>query len=501
VTSAAATASFVGSFGAAKALANLSAGALSERFSRRSILIAGWLAAIPVPLLIIAAPSWGWVVFANVFLGLNQGLAWSMTVNMKIDLVGPRRRGLALGLNEAAGYLSVAAAALASGLIAERYGLRPEPFYLGIGVAAAGLALSVLFVRDTAATWRARRRGTHRRRAWPAVGVRRATWRRPHRVGTSQAGFVNNLNDALAWAIFPLFFASRGASLGEIAALAAADPLLWGSFQLGTGWLSDAVGRRPLVVAGMLLQAAAISVVGVSHGLAGWWAGVVCLGIGTAMVYPVLLAAIGDVVAPMDRATVIGVYRFWRDAGALAGAVVSGVLADLFSFALIQAVAVLTALSACSWAAYARKGRPAMNVIPFVHEGLGTACTYWTWAVARRSPSTPTTGRALRWRGASQAPEITQLLETTPRRLRDRRPRARRTWRAPVRLGGGRAALHAPAGVAGRGTPPVALVGGRQPGHTPEHVSYAVRREGRTAHSAAGRSSWAGGAPASSART
>jgi MFS family permease len=347
VTSAAATASFVGSFGAAKALANLSAGALSERFSRRSILIAGWVAAIPVPLIIIAAPSWGWVVFANVFLGLNQGLAWSMTVNMKIDLVGPRRRGLALGLNEAAGYLSVAAAAFASGIVADRYGLRPEPFYLGIAVAAVGLALSALFVKDTAAHVASE---ATRHASQATITLRRAfaeaTWRRPHLVGVSQAGFVNNLNDALAWVIFPLFFASRGAGLGEIAALAAVYPLLWGTCQLGTGWLSDALGRRPLIVAGMLLQAAAISIVGMSSELPGWWLGVVLLGVGTAMVYPVLLAAIGDAVSPLERATVLGVYRFWRDAGALAGAVVAGVLADVFNFGFaIQTVAALTALS------------------------------------------------------------------------------------------------------------------------------------------------------------
>jgi MFS family permease len=348
ITSAFATASFVGSFGLAKAIANLSAGALAERFSRRNVLIAGWLAALPVPFMIIFAPNWWWVVAANVFLGANQGLAWSMTVNMKIDLAGPARRGLALGLNEAAGYLAVAGAAFASGIVAERYGLRPEPFYLGIGVAAAGLALSVLFVRDTgihvAGEAAAAFRETSR------LGLRsafaEATWRRAQLVGASQAGFVNNLNDALAWAILPLYFASRGASLQQVAALAAMYPLLWGSCQLGTGWLSDRLGRRPLIVAGMLVQAAAISVIGLAEGLRGWWLGVVGLGIGTAMVYPVLLAAIGDAVAPFERATVLGVYRFWRDAGALAGAVMSGIVADLAGFgAAIQSVAILTALS------------------------------------------------------------------------------------------------------------------------------------------------------------
>jgi MFS family permease len=287
------------------------------------------------------------VVAANVFLGANQGLAWSMTVNMKIDLAGPARRGLALGLNEAAGYLAVAGAAFASGIVAEGYGLRPEPFYLGIAVAAAGLALSALFVRDTGfhvAGEAAGHAGSSRLALRSAFAE--ATWRRAQLVGASQAGFVNNLNDALAWAILPLYFASRGASLQQVAALAAVYPLLWGSCQLATGWLSDRLGRRPLIVAGMLVQAAAISIIGLADCLRGWWLGVVGLGIGTAMVYPVLLAAIGDAVAPFERATVLGVYRFWRDAGALAGAVMSGIVADLAGFgAAIQSVAILTALS------------------------------------------------------------------------------------------------------------------------------------------------------------
>lgn len=346
VSSAFAAASFVGSFGAAKAVANLSAGALSERFSRRSVLIAGWVVALPVPLIIIVAPSWWWVVAANLLLGVNQGLAWSMTVNMKIDLAGPRRRGLALGLNEAAGYIAVAAAAFSAGLIAERWGLRPEPFYLGIAIAAAGTALSILFVRDTSP------HVAHEAGHDSAVPVRLgaafadATWRRRTLVGASQAGFVNNLNDALAWAILPLFFASKGASIGEIGALAATYPLLWGACQLATGWLSDIAGRRPLIAAGMLLQAAALFVIGISGEIAGWWMGVVLLGVGTALVYPVLLAAIGDNVGPRDRATVLGVYRFWRDGGAMAGALASGLLADAFGFATaIQVVAALTAAS------------------------------------------------------------------------------------------------------------------------------------------------------------
>jgi MFS family permease len=344
--------SFIATFGLAKALTNLFAGRLSERFSRRSVLIAGWLAGLPVPLVIIAAPAWGWVVAANALLGVNQGLAWSMTVNMKIDLVGPRRRGLALGLNEAAGYLAVAGAAFAAGLIASAYGLRPEPWYLGIAFAACGLALSTLLVRDTAPFVKIEAntvRGAGVPRAEPASlsgSFARGTWRDVHLAGISQAGFVNNLNDGLAWGIFPIFFASRGASLDNVAALAAMYPLVWGGLQLVTGWASDLAGRKPLIVAGMLVQAAAISIVGASSTFAVWAAALALLGLGTAMVYPALLAATTDAVRPGERATALGVYRFWRDAGAIGGALAAGALADAFGFnAAIQTVAALTALS------------------------------------------------------------------------------------------------------------------------------------------------------------
>jgi MFS family permease len=267
---------------------------------------------------------------------------------MKIDLVGPRRRGLALGLNEAAGYMSVATAAFLTGVIAARYGLRPEPFYLGIGCAAAGLALTVLFVRDTApfVTLEA---ATHATRARPPSlrhSFAETTWRRPHLFGVTQAGFVNNLNDGLAWGIFPLFFVSRGLALDQIALLAAMYPLIWGGLQLGTGWASDVVGRRPVIVAGMVLQGLAIALVGVGTAFGVWLAGVVLLGVGTALVYPTLLAAVGDAVHPEERSTALGVYRFWRDAGAMAGAILAGALADLFGFGVaIQTVAALTVAS------------------------------------------------------------------------------------------------------------------------------------------------------------
>ncbi|MCH8850535.1 MAG: MFS transporter, partial [Chloroflexi bacterium] len=348
IASKTAAVSFIATFGLTKAITNLLAGRLSDRFSRRSVLIAGWLFGLPVPFILIWAPSWSWVIGANALLGVNQGLAWSMTVNMKVDLAGPRRRGLALGLNEAAGYLAVAAAAYLTGVIGEQYGLRPEPFYLGIVFAAAGLALSVLFVRDTAPYVALESRGesaTHLPRSF-LQSFADTSWRRPHLFGASQAGFVNNLNDGLAWGIFPLFFVSKGLDLDRIAILAAAYPLAWGTLQLATGWASDLTGRRPLIVGGMLLQALAIALVGASASFGGWLAAVILLGVGTALVYPTLLAAVSDAVHPEERATSLGVYRFWRDAGLVAGALTAGALADLFGFVVsIQVVAALTAAS------------------------------------------------------------------------------------------------------------------------------------------------------------
>jgi MFS family permease len=300
-----------------------------------------------VPLLLIWAPSWGWIVGANLLLGVNQGFTWSMTVNMKVDLVGPRNRGLALGFNEAAGYMSVAAAAFLTGVIAEQYGLRPEPFYLGIALAAGGLAISALFVKDTS---RFVALEAEQHEVTERVPLRRtfaeATWRRPQLWGVSQAGFVNNLNDGLIWGIFPLYFASQGLSLGRIAILAAAYPLMWAFLQVLTGWLSDKTGRKRLIVGGMLWQGVAIWFATLGQSFGGWLASVLLVGIGTAMVYPTLMAAISDAVHPEQRSAALGVYRFWRDAGAIAGALLGGLLADAFGFsAAIQVVAALTLLS------------------------------------------------------------------------------------------------------------------------------------------------------------
>ena len=365
LSSAGAAAGFIVTFGLTKAAMNLLAGWLAERHGRRRVLIAGWLAGVPVPLLLIWAPAWGWVLLANVFLGVNQGLAWSMTVTMKIDLVGPRRRGLALGLNEFAGYVAVAVAALSSGLVAERFGLRPEPFYLGIGFAALGLGLSVLFVRDTAAHLALEQRESGvwsrepdryssppdsrlptpdslpLRRALPLVSLRDRTLS-----ACSQAGLVNNLNDGLAWGIFPLYFAAAGLDLRRIGVVAAAYPVTWGLLQLVTGALSDRWGRKWLIVGGMWVQALAILGIGVGDGFRPWLAGALAMGAGTAMVYPTLLAAVSDAARPAWRATALGVYRFWRDAGFAAGALGAGLLTDAFGFtASIVTVAALTALS------------------------------------------------------------------------------------------------------------------------------------------------------------
>ena len=329
--------SFIISFGIVKALANLFAGSLSDRWGRRRLLVAGWLAGLPVPFLVIFAPSWSWVVLANVLLGINQGLCWSMTVVMKIDLAGPARRGLAMGLNEVAGYLAVAGAALLSGYLAATYALRPAPFLPGIGFAVAGLLLSVLWVEETHdhARQEASLAEPGAQPASPLAKylsfgevVRWTSWKEPALFAASQAGMVNNLNDGLAWGLLPLYFATAGLRLGEIAQLAAIYPAVWGITQLGTGVLSDRLGRKWLIAAGMWLQAAGIILIPLTHGYRPWAGGLVLLGLGTALVYPTLLAAVGDVAHATWRASAVGVYRLWRDMGYAAGALLAGVLAD-----------------------------------------------------------------------------------------------------------------------------------------------------------------------------
>ncbi len=353
IASVSAALGFIVTFGVVKAGTNLIAGRLGDRWGRKRVLVIGWLFALPVPLLIIWAPSWSWVVFANILLGLNQGLTWSMTVIMKIDLVGPARRGLAMGLNESSGYLAVAGAALGSGMLAELYGLRPVPFYLGLAVAALGLAISLILVRDTSAhvaLESAPRQDDAVSTPAPAPSLRTlvamGTWRDPALATASQAGLVNNVNDGLAWGLFPLFFAAHGLGLNEIALLAFAYPATWGLAQLVTGALSDRWGRRHFIVWGMLLQGAALFAIALTSGLRPWLAGAIGLGLGTAMVYPTLLAVVGDVARPAWRGTAVGVYRLWRDLGYAVGAVTAGVLADHFGMpAAISAVATLTVAS------------------------------------------------------------------------------------------------------------------------------------------------------------
>ncbi|HEY6379063.1 MAG TPA: MFS transporter [Candidatus Dormibacteraeota bacterium] len=342
---------FILAFGAVKAATNFVAGTLSDRYGRKPVLVSGWIIGLPVPLLLIWAPSWGWVVFANVLLGINQGLTWSTTVIMKIDLAGPERRGLAMGLNEAAGYGAVAATALATGFIAEQYGLRPAPFLLGIAYAGLGLGLSTLFVRET--------RGHVRLEAAqhvdsPGLGQGLSTkdvllltsFKEPALSAASQAGMVNNLNDGVAWGLFPILFARGGLSIAAIGTLAALYPAVWGLGQLVTGALSDRVGRKWLIASGMWLQSAAIGLIAATQGFTPWACGAVLLGAGTAMVYPTLLAVIGDVAHPAWRGSAVGVYRLWRDGGFAVGALLAGVVADLFGLeAAIWVVAVITAAS------------------------------------------------------------------------------------------------------------------------------------------------------------
>jgi MFS family permease len=347
---------FILAFGATKAVANYAAGMLSDRLGRKPVLVVGWLIAVPVPLMLIWAPSWGWVVAANVLLGLNQGLTWSTTVIMKIDLVGPARRGLAMGLNEAAGYVAVAATALATGYIAARHGLRPEPFFLGVAYAALGLGLSTLVVRETldhahaeAAHHVARADGRH---AHLHAGLSsreilvQTSFREPALSAASHAGMVNNLMDGLAWGLLPLVFAAAGLSVAQIGVLAALYPAVWGFGQLVTGALSDRTGRKPLIVAGQLLQAAALALVALGDSFPVWVVAVTLLGAGTALVYPTLLATIGDVAHPGWRARAVGVYRLWRDGGFVVGALVAGLIADGYGLtAAVWAVAAITAAS------------------------------------------------------------------------------------------------------------------------------------------------------------
>jgi MFS family permease len=343
----AAVLSFIMVFGATKALTNYLAGRLSDRFGRKHVLAGGWLVAAPVPFLLMWAPSWSWILFANVLLGVSQGLTWSTTVIMKIDLAGAKNRGLAMGLNEFAGYFAVAASALATGWLAAHYGLRPQPFYLGVAFAALGLGLSAVVVRESKhhATHESKLQGELPPEGLPSQ--RETFWRTTlldrNLSSVSQAGLVNNLNDGMAWGLFPLFFAAAGMSLEQIGLLAAIYPATWSVGQLFTGALSDRVGRKWLIAGGMWVQAVGIAFVILAGGFAGFATGGVLLGVGTAMVYPTLLAAIGDVAHPSWRASSVGVYRLWRDLGYAIGALVAGATAD--ALGLSRAMWLVAALT------------------------------------------------------------------------------------------------------------------------------------------------------------
>jgi MFS family permease len=340
--------SFIVSFGVVKALANLVSGQLADKWGRKRVLVLGWLFGLPVPFMIMWAPNWGWVIAANALLGVNQGFAWSMTVIMKVDLVGPKSRGLAVGLNEFAGYLAVGLTAFATGYLAARYGLRPAPIYLGIVYAGLGALLSILLVRDTRDHVRLEA-ATHAAQA-PSMGFREVfaltTFRDRNLFAASQAGLVNNLNDGMSWGILPLFFSSFGLGIERIGFLKAVYPATWGILQIATGPLSDRWGRKGLIVAGMWVQAAGLFLTAATRSFGWWVTGSLLLGLGTAMVYPSLIAAVSDASHPSWRARSLSVYRFWRDLGYAIGALSAGIIADRFGLSwAIGSIAALTFLS------------------------------------------------------------------------------------------------------------------------------------------------------------
>ncbi|MCH8570221.1 MFS transporter [Nesterenkonia sp. AY15] len=365
---------YVAAFGVTKAIANYFAGTLSDRYGRKPVLLIGWLFAVPVPLMLILAPDWGWIIAANVLLGINQGLTWSTTVVMKIDLVGPTKRGLAMGLNEAAGYGAVAVTSLLAGYLAEQFGLRPAPFLLGLAYTALALLLSGAFVRETighahleAAEHVARADGTHDHLHADLTSRQVAvqtSFREPALSSASQAGLVNNLNFGLSWGLFPLLFATADLSVGEVGLLFALYPGVWGAGQLVTGALSDRIGRKHLITAGMSTQAVALILIASGDDFSSWAAGTALLGAGTAMVYPTLLAVVGDVAHPAWRGRAVGVYRVWRDLGYAAGAVLGGIVADLMGLsAAVWVAAAVSAVSAAIVAArmYETHQRPSVS--------------------------------------------------------------------------------------------------------------------------------------------
>lgn len=328
--------SFIIAFGVVKAFTNLISGVLADKYTRKKVLIWGWLVGLPVPFLLAFAPSWNWILFANVLLGVSQGLAWSMTVNMKIDLVGKKSRGLAMGLNEAAGYGSVGLTALLTGYLASHYGLRPQPFYIGIAYTIVGLLLSIFVIRDTRKFARletiqtSSNEITHKSNLWWVF--KETSFKNKNLFSISQAGMINNLNDGMSWGVFPLLFMSMGVGLEGVGWIKAVYPVVWGVGQIVTGPLADKIGRKPLIVWGMFVQVSGHIVIGFKwfEPLTSGLIGSVLLGIGTAMVYPALLAAVSDTAHPTWRASSLGVYRFWRDMGYAIGALMAGIVGSFF---------------------------------------------------------------------------------------------------------------------------------------------------------------------------
>jgi MFS family permease len=338
--------SFIASFGMVKAIMNLAAGNLSDRWGRKRILILGWVFGLPVPFILLFAQNWNLIIFANVLLGINQGLAWSMTVNMKVDLVGKKNRGLALGFNEFAGYIAVAIVGFVTGYLASSFGLRPYPFYLGITFAVLGFMISWLVVKDTRKYTELEIKNeesngngssslvddnsnkTKDNLHFKEVFIQ-TSWKDRSLLSISQAGLVNNLIFGVSWGLLTLYFAGYGTSVNEIGFLKALHPGIWGVLQLITGSLSDRIGRKILIYPGMIVQAIGIWTVLLTNSFFGWISGMSLLGIGTAFVYPTLLAAISDTAHPRWRATSLGVYRFWRDLGFVFGAIGIGFIADI----------------------------------------------------------------------------------------------------------------------------------------------------------------------------
>jgi MFS family permease len=348
LTSVSVTLTFIISFGIVKALANLFAGRNADRIGRKPLLVAGWLIGLPVPLIIIWAPTWGWIVFANILLGINQGLCWSSAVIMKIELVGPVGRGRATGLNEFAGYLAMALSTAAAGAIAAQTALRPDPFYLGIVFAISGLILSLFFVQETRGY--ALQEAAQHHQTTEEVSFRtifwRVSWQDKAFFSLSQGGLVNNLNDVVIWGLLPLLAVRAGISVAEAATVGGTYLGVWGVSQLFTGALSDRIGRKPLVTGGLWVQSIGILLLATGSDASVWLLAALVMGLGTGMVYPTLLAAISDLAHPTWRASALGVYRLWRDSGYAFGALVGGLLADLFTIqAAVLVIATLTAVS------------------------------------------------------------------------------------------------------------------------------------------------------------